>query len=128
MQSVRELTGMPRFMSNTTDRDSQINKFMIINRDLCFGDIVAEACNKSLRMAAIELARGGLPVFECHGMVNGRCTCGSADCASPGKHPIHSGWQRRASLDLTVVGDFWTKYPHANIGIPTGRRSGLVVI
>lgn len=37
---------------------------------------------------AIELARGGWPVFPTHLTdKNGVCSCGSPDCNSAGKHP-----------------------------------------
>ena len=37
---------------------------------------------------ALGYARRGWPVFALHGISrSGRCTCGNADCADPGKHP-----------------------------------------
>ena len=33
-----------------------------------------------------------------------------------------------ASADIAIVGRWWQTWPNANIGIATGRRSGLVVL
>ncbi|WP_460361695.1 bifunctional DNA primase/polymerase [Actinotalea caeni] len=67
----------------------------------------------SLPVAARELARAGVPVFPC----------------VPGeKHPIVKRGFQRATNDLRQVQGWWRWRPTANIGIPTGAVSGLVVI
>jgi hypothetical protein len=52
-------------------------------------------------------------------------------CRSPGKHPIAAvaphGY-KNASIDETVITTWWTRYPYANIGLVTGRASGIVVV
>ena len=53
--------------------------------------------------AAIEWARQGWPVFPCHGIAGGRCTCGKADCSSPGKHPATAHGWKDASSDEQVI-------------------------
>lgn len=66
-----------------------------------------------LPVAARELARAGVPVFPC----------------VPGdKKPIVKRGFQRATNDLHRVQGWWRWRPTANIGIPTGAVSGLVVI
>ena len=75
---------------------------------------------------ALELAREGFRVFPLRGIVNGKCTCGKPECASPGKHPAIAGWQQAATCDEAAVKTMFAPYPSANIGIATGR--GLIVV
>ncbi|WP_392426043.1 bifunctional DNA primase/polymerase [Barrientosiimonas humi] len=66
-----------------------------------------------LPVAAHELAAAGVPVFPC----------------VPGKKtPIIPSGFKKATNDLRRVDGWWRWQPSANIGIPTGRASGLVVI
>ena len=67
----------------------------------------------ALPVAARELARAGVPVFPC----------------APGeKTPIVASGFQLATTDLSQVTGWWRWQPNANIGIPTGAASGLVVI
>jgi hypothetical protein len=54
----------------------------------------------------------GLPVFPLHGKIPFAGTRGFYD----------------ASRDPAVIAHWWQRWPHANIGIPTGRRSGWIVL
>jgi hypothetical protein len=59
------------------------------------------------------------------------CACGAALCDSPGKHPIgrlvpHG--VKYASKDEAKVRQWWAACPKANIGVATGRVSGIVVV
>ena len=66
-----------------------------------------------LPTAAREIAATGIPVFPC----------------VPGKeNPIVSSGFKLATDDLRQVQRWWRWQPYANIGIPTGAVSGLVVI
>lgn len=66
-----------------------------------------------LPAAAHELAASGIPVFPC----------------VPGaKNPIVPSGFKLATDDLRRVEGWWRWQPRANIGIPTGDASGLVVI
>lgn len=48
---------------------------------------------------------------------------------SAGKKPYISNWQNEATTSREKITEWWTKWPDANIGIVTGRKSdGLVVI
>lgn len=67
----------------------------------------------SLPDAARELARAGVPVFPC----------------APGeKTPLVPSGFQQATDDLRRVQGWWRWQPTANIGIPTGAASRLVVI
>lgn len=66
-----------------------------------------------LPMAAHAIASAGVPVFPC---VPGK------------KNPIVPSGFKLATDDLRQVDGWWRWQPQANIGIPTGEASGLVVI
>src|SRR5690606_7034194 len=75
-------------------------------------------------------AKRGIPVFPCHTIEDGHCSCGKP-CHSPGKHPIGSIAPHGvldATPDTATIDQWWAMYPDANIGIATGRVSGIVVI
>lgn len=79
-------------------------------------------------VAALTYARAGLPVFPVFSVTRaGACECGEADCDRPGKHP-RVKWTRDATTSEGEVVSWWAQWPTANIGLPTGTRSGLVVI
>lgn len=82
--------------------------------------------------AALEYALKGWPVFPCHGVVQTadgfKCTCGNTECVHPGKHPRTPHGFKDATADADSIRQWWTKWPEANIGIATGRDSGLVVV
>jgi Bifunctional DNA primase/polymerase, N-terminal/Primase C terminal 1 (PriCT-1) len=77
--------------------------------------------------AALQLAQFGLPVLPLHSVVlaGGRyvCTCGRADCQSPGKHPhgrlVRNGL-KDATTDQLLIGHWWGCFDYANVGIATG--------
>lgn len=75
---------------------------------------------------ALILALNGFKVFPCRevpGMVG--------DKERPVKAPYLRVWQREASNDPAKIREWWTKYPNALIGFPTGKRagvSGIVVV
>ena len=83
--------------------------------------------------AALMYARSGVPVFPVWGPTeDGGCACPRGlDCSQPAKHPMGDLATRGfkdATTDLGVVRDWWTRRPKANIGMPTGRRTGLFVV
>lgn len=88
-------------------------------------------------VAARSYAQAGIPVFPLFGLVTGgdgggegarlNCECGEARCDRPGKHP-RLAWTREATTDEERIADWWRTWPGANVGIPTGDRSGLIVI
>lgn len=67
----------------------------------------------NLAVAARSLASAGVPVFPC--MVGG-------------KRPLTRRGFLDASSDAAQVAAWWSRAPNANIGIPTGAASGVVVV
>lgn len=66
-----------------------------------------------LKAAALEYANKGIPVFP----------------LKPGdKTPIHKGGFHNATTDPATISQWWDEYPNANIGMATGRVSGVVVL
>ncbi|MHB8537691.1 MAG: bifunctional DNA primase/polymerase [Candidatus Dormibacteria bacterium] len=83
----------------------------------------------TLREAALGYAARGWLVFPCHGMASdGHCTCGKRGCRTPGKHPRPVRWLLEATTAADTVRGWWRRWPDSNIGVVTGRRSGLLVI
>ena len=78
--------------------------------------------------AALGYAARGVPVFPCFGpgmdrddeFVISSCSCGDQGCARPGKHPLTRRGFGDATVDPQRITRWWGRWPHANIGIPTG--------
>lgn len=68
---------------------------------------------EALGRSALALAASNIPVFP---------------CAAGEKHPAVAGGFHAASAEVDQVRRWWTAMPNANIGIPTGAASGLVVV
>ena len=66
-----------------------------------------------LPLVARELARLGVPVFP---------------CAPGGKRPIPEHGFNEATTDARQVEAWWRQRPRANLAIPTGAASGVVVV
>ncbi len=69
---------------------------------------------------AIKLAERGFRILP----VSGPAMPGS----SPGKRPLISKWQQDATTDPDQIRGWFARWPHANIGIATGRESGIFVL
>jgi putative DNA primase/helicase len=44
------------------------------------------------------------------------------------KRPLVTGWPTNATTDEDTVVQWWTRWPDANIGVPTGKRTGRLVV
>lgn len=84
--------------------------------------------NNSTIECALSYAARGWHVIPLYSIANGQCTCKRWQCKGPGKHPIFDKWQTKATTEPTHIKQWWSKYPSANIGIVTGKQSGLVII
>ena len=87
------------------------------------GDLLAALGELGCARAAAVYAALGFPVVPMHAArPGGGCSCPDPACSDPGKHPRLRGWKRLASTDPAVVGEWWRRWPHANLGLVTGRR------
>ena len=77
---------------------------------------------------ALKYAENGYPIFPVHSVKDGKCSCGNLLCSSVGKHPRTSDGFKSATTDSATIKKWWTMWPDANIGLPTGQTSGLVVV
>jgi hypothetical protein len=68
---------------------------------------------RNLLTAALWYAGHGFPVFPCR---------------PRGKEPITEHGFRDATTDQQKIRQWWTETPAANIGMPTGAVSGLIVL
>lgn len=75
---------------------------------------------------AIAYAAQRWLVMPLRSIRKGSCTCGKADCSSPGKHPCTARGLKDASIDLERIREWWRKWPEANIAVVTGAVSGIV--
>ena len=80
--------------------------------------------------AALKYAEAKIPVTPLHWIrKDGSCSCkAGSNCGSKGKHPLNNGWYEQASYEANQIRKWWTKRPNANIGIPTGEKSGWLVL
>jgi hypothetical protein len=87
-------------------------------------DDVGGVMNATLEQA-LAYADEGYAVFPVHTIHGGKCTC-KRRCHAPGKHPKVRGGFKSASTNQNQIRNWFDK--DANIGIATGKPSGLVVI
>lgn len=83
--------------------------------------------------AALHYARNDIPIFPAWNPTeNGGCACPKGlDCSRPAKHPIGllvPQGLRDATTDPDQIREWWGQYPEANIGMPTGKWTGIVVL
>src|SRR4051812_31125831 len=73
--------------------------------------IEPEAPSVSLR-ALQAWASIGLQLFPCHSIVSRwRCSCGKADCSSPGKHPRTSNGVKAATGNVEQLKTWLAMWP-----------------
>ena len=74
--------------------------------------------------------RFGWPVIPLHSPTDSPtgCDCRKPDCQSPAKHPRTAHGLDDATTDPEQIRRWWEMWPEANIGIPTGPASGLLVV
>jgi hypothetical protein len=81
----------------------------------------------AIRSANLYAARGWA-VFPLHSMIAGRCSCRHDRCPHPAKHPLARHGLHDATTDPKTIRGWWDRWPWANIGVATGKVSGIVVL
>ena len=74
----------------------------------------------------------GWPILPLHYPIHRgkktKCSCKKADCSSVGKHPLTKNGLKDASTEAKQVQQWVDEYPDANIGVKTGKESGIIVV
>ena len=81
------------------------------------------AGNATPRQGALWFASKGYPVLPLHSLTEaGGCTCGNAECESPGKHPfapLAPHGLKDATVDLDVIRGWFAEHYWLSYGIVT---------
>lgn len=86
------------------------------HRGLLVGDPDAVPAPRGIRAScsrALVYVRRGIPVFPCE---------------PGGKRPLTADGFLEATIDEARIRRWWGRWPQANVAIPTGERSGLLVL
>lgn len=59
---------------------------------------------------------------------DGRCSCGRADCAAPGAHPLDFAPEIAAGATLDEVTEAWSQVPGASVMLPVGRAFDVIEV
>jgi hypothetical protein len=83
-----------------------------------------------LECALFYAQKMGWPVVPLFEIRDGCCTCrlGKKCGRSSGKHPRTQHGLNDATTDENQIREWWDKWRNANIGVRTGRISGIIVI
>lgn len=84
--------------------------------------------NASLKASLAYANMLGWSVFPLHSIMNGQCTCNRSNCSTAGKHPIPYDGLMSATTNEATINEWFTKHPHANIGVATGKLSGFFAL
>lgn len=60
--------------------------------------------------------------------LDGRCSCGTADCAAPGAHPLEFAPEVPAGATLDEVTEAWAQFPGAAVLLPVGRAFDVIEV
>lgn len=93
-------------------------------------DWEAELSRINMQAHALAYARRGWPVFPLWwASFAGVCACREgSDCSSPAKHPLITDCYEEATTNKQQITAWWHRWPHANIGVATGKPSGFTVL
>ncbi|MCT1549009.1 bifunctional DNA primase/polymerase [Brevibacterium casei] len=81
--------------------------------DVLTGVLAQVSDARPLSVAARQFADAGVPVFP---------------CVPGGKRPLTEHGFHDATTDLDQIAAWWRQHPEANIAVPTGAASGVVVV
>ena len=85
------------------------NNSLLVN----FKTVSSKDNNINFKQAALAIVKRGKPIFP---------------CKSNGKTPLTKTGFKEATTDPGQIEEWWTKYPKANIGMPTGKISGISAV
>jgi putative DNA primase/helicase len=100
----------------------------VADAEVLRGSAAARVSALDLLESALAHAARGHRVHPVHGIRNGRCTCGSTQCAASAKHPRLKNWPKEATTDEATIRTWWRRWPDSNIGMLTGIGSGVIVL
>ncbi|MGW6269896.1 bifunctional DNA primase/polymerase [Streptomyces sp. NPDC055060] len=60
--------------------------------------------------------------------LDGRCSCGAANCAAPGAHPLEFAPEVPAGATLDEVTEAWAQFPGAAVLLPVGRAFDVIEV
>jgi len=132
-----ETAGFDDDPGGSTGRSHLLALYGVKTARMLTGENDMTAANNDNLKAALDYARRGLPVLPCHSIRDGKCSCcdrpglpslPTDKCDRPGKHPWTKNGFKNATTDADQIRSWWRTYPDANIGIATGRASGIIVI
>lgn len=71
----------------------------------------------------------GWKILPCHGINNGRCTCGKAhgEPKEVGKHPVLNQWNSESTSDIDKINRWWSENSEYNIGAHCSKSGFLVI-
>ncbi|WP_153731564.1 bifunctional DNA primase/polymerase [Sporosarcina obsidiansis] len=100
----------------------------IIAKNLDKNNIISQ--NEKMLKSALAYAKlFNWHVFPVHSLNHGKCTCGNFSCKQVAKHPITHNGLKAATNNLETIQKWWGRqFPGANIGIRTGKVSGIFVL
>jgi hypothetical protein len=75
---------------------------------------------------ALAYARRGWPIFPVHTARAGQCSCGHPACDRVAKHPRTEHGLKDATTSTSAIVEWWTRWPEANIGLPTGGHFAVL--
>jgi putative DNA primase/helicase len=79
--------------------------------------------------AALWYANRGASILPFHTAPDGGCSCRKgADCESSGRHPRTEHGYKDPTTDHAQIAKWWRKWPDANVGMATGKVSGVTVV
>jgi hypothetical protein len=120
---MRRLAGLANAGSEKSGADRSRKKDLNVKRST--PDI---ALNESAATAFLYAYRGWA-ILPLYGIRNGGCRCPEGKkCTEPGSHPRMKRGLKAATTDLITIKHWWNRWPSANIGIATGKISGIIVI
>jgi hypothetical protein len=76
----------------------------------------------------VDYVARGWPIFPCHWIDRGRCSCKQDNCRNPGKHPLTQHGFKAATTDTHMINGWMAEWPNANWAIRTGPEIGLTVV